>query len=132
MDAEQKKNMRILIVEDDVMLSRIYQTKFTALGYATIMARDGEEGLEKMDLEPPHIVLLDLMLPKKNGFQVLEEMKKNEKTKDIPVIILSNLGQGSDIARARELGAEDFLIKNNVRLEAVIQRTEDILQQRYG
>ncbi len=124
-----KKDIKILIVEDDLMLNKIYQTKLGILGYSVSAAYDGDEGMQKMEEVIPHIVLLDLMLPKKNGFEVLEAVKQNMKLHNIPIIILSNLGQESDIKRGLELGAADFLVKSNVKLETVIQKVESVLQR---
>ena len=92
-------------------------------------AYDGEEGIKKMEETLPNIVLLDLMLPKKNGFEVLETVKQNIKLNHIPVIILSNLGQGDDIERGKALGADDFLVKSNVKLEMVLEKIEQVLQK---
>ena len=121
-----KQNVKVLIVEDDVMLNKIYQTKLGIVGYKVFAAYDGEEGIKKMEETLPNIVLLDLMLPKKNGFEVLETVKQNIKLNHIPVIILSNLGQGDDIERGRALGADDFLVKSNVKLETVLEKVEQV------
>ena len=124
-----KQNVKVLIVEDDVMLNKIYQTKLGIVGYKVFAAYDGEEGIKKMEETLPNIVLLDLMLPKKNGFEVLETVKQNIKLNHIPVIILSNLGQGDDIERGKALGADDFLVKSNVKLETVLEKIEQVLQK---
>ena len=124
-----KQNVKVLIVEDDVMLNKIYQTKLGIVGYKVFAAYDGEEGIKKMEETLPNIVLLDLMLPKKNGFEVLETVKQNIKLNHIPVIILSNLGQRDDIERGRALGADDFLVKSNVKLETVLEKVEQVLQK---
>ena len=125
----EKRDIKILIVEDDVMLNKIYQTKLGLLGYSVYSSYDGDEGLKKADDLMPDLILLDLMLPKKNGFEVLETLKQNLKLNHIPVIILSNLGQEADISKAMQLGAVDFLVKSNVKLESVISKVEDILQK---
>ena len=124
-----KQNVKVLIVEDDVMLNKIYQTKLGIVGYKVFAAYDGEEGIKKMEETLPNIVLLDLMLPKKNGFEVLETVKQNIKLNHIPIIILSNLGQGDDIERGKALGADDFLVKSNVKLEMVLEKIEQVLQK---
>ena len=124
-----KQNVKVLIVEDDVMLNKIYQTKLGIVGYKVFAAYDGEEGIKKMEEMLPNIVLLDLMLPKKNGFEVLETVKQNIKLNHIPVIILSNLGQGDDIERGKALGADDFLVKSNVKLEMGLEKIEQVLQK---
>jgi len=128
----EKKDTKILIVEDDIMLNKIYQTKLSLLGYQALAAYDGEEGLAMMKAHQPHLVLLDLMLPKKNGFEVLEAAKQGMATSHIPVIILSNLGQESDIRKGVELGAADFLVKSNVKLEAVVDKIGIVLQSHSG
>ena len=125
----EKRDIKILIVEDDVMLNKIYQTKLGLLGYSVYSSYDGDEGLKKADDLMPDLILLDLMLPKKNGFEVLETLKQNLKLNHIPVIILSNLGQEADISKAMQLGAVDFLVKSDVKLESVISKVEDILQK---
>ena len=124
-----KQNVKVLIVEDDVMLNKIYQTKLGIVGYKMFSAYHAQEGIKKMEETLPNIVLLDLMLPKKNGFEVLETVKQNIKLNHIPVIILSNLGQGDDIERGRALGADDFLVKSNVKLEMVLEKIEQVLQK---
>ena len=124
-----KQNVKVLIVEDDVMLNKIYQTKLGIVGYKVFAAYDGEEGIKKMEEAVPNIVLLDLMLPKKNGFEVLETVKQNIKLNHVPIVILSNLGQGDDIERGRALGADDFLVKSNVKLEMVLEKIEQVLQK---
>ena len=93
----EKRDIKILIVEDDVMLNKIYQTKLGLLGYSVYSSYDGDEGLKKADDLMPDLILLDLMLPKKNGFEVLETLKQNLKLNHIPVLILSHLGQEADI-----------------------------------
>ena len=125
----EKKDIKILIVEDDMMLNKIYQTKLGMLGYQVVASYDGEDGLRKIETENPSIVLLDLMLPKKNGFEVLEAVKQNMKLSHIPIVLLSNLGQEEDRQRGLGLGAVDFLVKSNVKLETVINRIEGILQK---
>ena len=112
---------RILIVEDDQFLSNIYQKKLTKEGFAIDVARDGEEGLAVMREKKPALILLDIIMPKLDGFGVLEEMQKDAELKKIPVIILSNLGQDSDVTRGKELGAKDFVIKSDTTLESVVE-----------
>lgn len=125
----EKKNIKILVIEDDTMLNKIYQMKLGILGYQVAGAYDGEEGLKKIETEKPNIVLLDLMLPKKNGYEVLETVKQNLELSRIPIVLLSNLGQEEDVKRGLALGATDFLVKSNVKLETVINRIESILQK---
>ncbi len=105
------KNKKILIVEEDKFLIKLYSQKLQREGFEVIGAVSGEEGFHKSVTEQPDLIILDLILPYKSGFEVLSDLKLNEKTKNIPVIILSNLGQESDIRRAKELGAETYVVK---------------------
>lgn len=115
------------MIEDDIFLRKIYRDKLTKAGFKFIEATNGEEGLNKVTSEKPNLVLLDLILPRKNGFDVLIEMKKHKKSRDIPVIILSNLGQDTDIKRGFSLGAEDYLVKSDVSLSEVVEKVKRLL-----
>lgn len=119
---ENKKN--ILIVEDDEHISRVYDIKLSKEGIESSTARDGEEALVKIASEKPSLILLDLMIPKKDGFWVLEEIKKNPDFAKIPVIVLSNLGQQTDQDRALELGAEEYLVKVDTSIQDVVDKVK--------
>ncbi len=114
--------MKVLIIEDDKFLSKIYSTKLEKEGIDADFALDGAEGLEKIASGKPKLVLLDLIMPKVDGFEVLETMKKDPKMKKIPVIVLSNLGQGSDVERAKKLGAKDYIIKSDTSIQEVLKK----------
>jgi len=116
---------KILMIEEDRFLRKIYRDKFSRLGFEFLEATNGEEGLNKVIYEKPNAVILDLMLPKKNGFDVLIEIKRNKNTQTIPVIILSNLGQESDIKKGLSLGAEDYLVKPEVSLSEVVEKVKE-------
>jgi len=120
-----KKKEKILIVEEDRFLRKIYKNKLTSAGFEFIEATNGEEGLNKIIFEKPDLVLLDLILPRKNGFDVLIGMKRNNETKDIPVIILSNLSQESDVRRGLSLGAQDYLVKPETTLSEVVDKVKE-------
>lgn len=105
------KKTKILIIEDDKFLLKLYSDKLRREGFEVLGSLTGEEGLSKVLTEKPDLVILDLILPGKNGFEVLSEMKLNPKTKRIKVVILTNLGQESDIKKGLELGAETYLVK---------------------
>jgi len=102
---------KILIVEDDPMISSIYKTKFEADGFAAVVAGNGAEGLDIARKEQPDIIMLDVILPQIDGFSVLEELKKDKLTKDIPVIMLTNLGTDEDKAKGEKMGAVDYFVK---------------------
>jgi len=102
---------KILIIEDEKILLNLLEQKLKQEGYEVLTATDGEKGLEEMKMLKPDLVLLDIVMPRMGGFEVMEEMAKEENLKEIPVIIISNSGQPVEIDKARTLGAKDWLIK---------------------
>lgn len=113
---------KILVIEDDKFLRKVYESKLPKEGFAVISAVDGEDGLNKARTEKIDLILLDLIMPKKTGFEVLEEVKKDKNLAKIPILVLSNLGQDEDRGRAMALGADDFLIKSNLSIKEVIEK----------
>jgi two-component system phosphate regulon response regulator PhoB len=105
----------ILVVEDTELLRRIYVDKLTQEGWKVLTAPDGRECLEVLRDNDVDLVLLDLVMPRMSGLEALEAMKADSRTRDIPVIVLSNLGQESDVERGLNLGASDYLIKNSAK-----------------
>ncbi|HBF67341.1 MAG TPA: response regulator [Candidatus Magasanikbacteria bacterium] len=126
--AEDKK-YSLVLVEDDEFLASIYQTKFDMEGFKVSIAGNGEEGLKLVEKKMPDIVLLDILLPKLDGFAVLERLKSNPKTKHIPVILLTNLGQKDDVDRGVELGAADYLIKAHFKPSETVDKVRKIIAQ---
>lgn len=118
---------KVLIIEDDKFLRELLGKKLSNLEYNAILAVDGEEGLEKIKSEKPDIVLLDLILPGINGFEVLEKTKKDPTVNQIPIIILSNLGQSEDIEKGLKLGAKDFLVKAHFTPQEIVNKLQSIL-----
>jgi DNA-binding response OmpR family regulator len=114
--------MKILIVEDDKFLRLLLERKLKNENFEVIAAEDGEEALEKIVTEKPDLILLDIILPKKSGFAVLEEINKDENLKRIPVFIISNLGQPEDIERGKNLGAKEYFVKAGLSLEELIKK----------
>ncbi len=106
-----KKKVKVLVVEDDSFLAGIYTTKLGLEGFEVLSAGDGEAGLKMAKKEIPDIILLDILMPKMDGFEVLDELKKDPTTQKIPVIVLTNLGQKEDVERGLKGGAADYLIK---------------------
>lgn len=123
-----KEQITILIVEDDPFLLGMYSTKFELEGFRVISASDGQIGLEKANLELPDVILLDIMMPKKDGFGVLDVLKKDKNTKDIPVILLTNLNQASDIQKAQDMGVKDYLIKAHYMPHEIVEKVKNILK----
>lgn len=113
------------MIEDDRFLRKVYRDKLEKEGFEFSEATTGEEGLNKAISEKPDLVLLDLILPRKSGFDVLIEMKKNPETEEIPIVILSNLGQESDIKKGLSLGASDYLVKTETSLSEVVEKIKE-------
>lgn len=102
---------KILIVEDDQTIATMYHTSLTNDGYEVTLAENGERGVELAGQQRPDIILLDIIMPKMDGFAVLEKLKGDNATKDIPVVLLTNLGQDEDRERGQKLGALDYIVK---------------------
>jgi len=116
---------KILIVEDDEHILRIYELKFAKEGYTTSIVTSGDEAVGKIIAEKPDLIILDLMIPRKDGFEILEELKNNPETMAIPVLVLSNLGSEMDISRALGLGAIGYMIKVNHSFQEVVDNVKN-------
>lgn len=121
---------KILIVEDEATLLKALTEFLTLEGLEIISAMDGEKGLAMAKNELPDLILLDIILPKKDGYEVLDEVKKDEKTKNIPVILLTNLESPEDIDKAFEKGASTYLVKSNYKLEEIVKKIKETLENK--
>ena len=121
---------RILVVEDDRFLREAAEAALRRQGFTVLVASDGEEGLRVARAELPDLVLLDLIMPGLQGFEVLKLLKAEATTSAIPVIILSNLGQDSDVKKAMEAGAVDYLVKANLALDMLVARVKTLFEAR--
>ena len=119
---------KILVVEDDQMICSMYKTKFAADGLAVLAANDGPEGLELAKKEKPDLIMLDIILPQLDGFSVLEELKKDCQTKNIPVIMLTNLGTEEDKKKGEKLGATDYLVKARLTPAEISKKIKEYLK----
>lgn len=115
---------KVLIIEDEKILYNLLKDKLEKEGYQAIVAVDGVEGLEKIKSEKPDLILLDIVMPRKNGLELLEEVQEDKELKKIPVIIISNSGQPVEIDKARELGADDWLIKTEFDPNEVVEKVK--------
>ena len=120
---------KIVVIEDDRVLARAIFTKLSGNGFKVEQAFDGEAGLELVRSKLPNLLLLDLMIPKKNGFEVLEELKKSPDTKAIPVIILTLLGEDGDIKKGLSLGADDYIVKSEHAIGEVSEKIKNFLEK---
>ena len=118
---------RILLAEDDRFLRKAAETALKRRGFAVLAAVDGEEALRMARAEAPDIVLLDLIMPKLQGFEVLRALKADAATAATPVIILSNLGQDSDVKQAMEAGAVGYFVKANLSLQDLVKKVGETL-----
>lgn len=118
------KKALVLLVEDDLSSIKIYRNKLEQNGFNVSVATTGDEGLHKAKNEQPNVILLDLILPGMDGFLVLEELKKDNATDKIPVVILSNLGQPKDIVRGMRMGAVDYLVKSDESLVGLVEKVK--------
>jgi len=113
---------KILLIEDEELIIRLLGKKLASIGYEVALAMDGQEGLEKMKKDRPDLILLDIIMPKKGGFEVMEEMKKSPVLSKIPVIIISNSGQPLELEKAKKLGAADWLVKTEFDPQEVVEK----------
>ena len=126
--AQKGGQRKVLVVEDDKFLRELFVRKMFNEGFDVESAIDAEQVFEVLKNKKPEIILLDLILPGVDGFEILGRIKKDDNLKDIPVMVISNLGQKEDIDRAMELGAADFLIKANYTLDEIITRVLTVLK----
>jgi len=113
---------KILIVEDEEIMVSLLQKKLIKEGYEISVARDGDEGIRAIKEVKPNLILLDIIMPKMGGFEVMEEMNKDKELRKIPVIVISNSGQPVELDRAQKLGAKDWLIKTEFDPQEVINK----------
>jgi len=121
---------KILIIEDDHFLSSILKTRLEKEGLAVLQAYDGDEGLAMVRKERPALVLLDLIMPKMSGFEVLEGISSDPELSSTPVMIASNLGQDSDIQKARNLGAMDYYVKVRTSIDELAQMVKNLVEKK--
>ncbi len=120
---------KVLIIEDDPFLSEMYAAKFAESGFEAEVASDGGQGLTKVAEFKPDLVLLDIVLPKMDGFEILKKIKENDELKGIPVILLTNLGQKNEVEKGLSLGAEEYIIKAHFTPTAVVAKVKDVLNK---
>lgn len=123
---EKKK---ILIVEDDNFVAEVYLAKLSEMGYETVLAQNGEEGLAELKKGKIDLILLDILMPIMGGIEMLEQVKKNEEWKNIPVILLTNIGEKESIQKVREMGVKDYLIKSHFTPAEVIEKIESVFSE---
>lgn len=118
---------KVLLVEDDVALRDIYSARFLAEDYEVVTASDGEMALTQAVKEKPELIILDVMMPKISGFDVLDILRATPETKDTKVIMMTALSQSADIDKGKSLGADEYLVKSEVTLTDVIEKAKEVL-----
>lgn len=126
---ETEKRGKILIIEDDRFISKMYQTKLDLEGYQVDAAENGMQGLEKAKSFNPNLILLDLLMPELDGFGVLEALRGDESTKNIPVIVMSNLGQEDHVKKAMALGAKTYIVKSQFTPSNVVEKIKELMSK---
>jgi len=122
--------MKIVIIEDDEILSKVLQEELAEAGYEVKQAFDGKKGIELAESEQPDLVLLDILLPQKDGFAVLDVMKKSPTTSAIPVIIISNLGSDEELKKGLAMGASDYIVKSQHTTAQVAELVKNFLAKK--
>lgn len=123
---EKKK---ILLIEDDEFICQMYRVKFEQTAYQLIVAKDGQEGLDIMKKEKPDLVLLDIILPGLDGFELLTKAKNDPDIRAIPIVLLTNLGQEENVKKGMALGARDYIIKAHFTPQEVVEKVEGFFQR---
>jgi DNA-binding response OmpR family regulator len=118
---------KVLVVEDDKFLVHAYSLKLEKAGFEIQVANDGEQALEVLKTFMPHVIILDLVMPRKDGFATLTEIKQQDALKNIPVIVASNLGQNDEVERAKKLGAADFVTKSNLSMSELVEKINSFI-----
>ena len=131
-NASPQSQIVVLVVEDDKFLRMLLSEKLKSERIFVVEAENGEEAMVKMKSEPrPHLILLDLLLPIMDGFEVLGNMKKDAELKNIPVVVLSNLNEEEGIRRAKELGAKDYMVKAYFTMDEIMEKIRRIIREEY-
>lgn len=118
----------ILVAEDDKFYANVFKTKLSKEGFEVVVARDGEQTLKAARAKKPDLILLDLIMPIKDGFEALKELKADEKLEGIKVVVLTNLGQNEDIKKAKDLGADDYFVKTNISIQEMVDKVKQYLE----
>lgn len=127
MNNETPIKKSILVAEDDPFYANIYRVKLAKEGFDVEIAENGEKALEAIRRKKPDLIILDLIMPVKDGFAVLKELNADAALKDVKVVVLSNLGQAEDVKKAKDLGAKDYIIRTNVSIQEMVTKIRGYL-----
>lgn len=124
----EKNKKKILIIEDEKFLLEMYQSRFEKEGYRVSTAIDGQHGLELAQKEKPDLIILDIVMPGMDGYEVIKNLKKNSQTRKIIILVFSNLGQQEEINQGLKLGADDYIVKTDLTPSELINKVERMLK----
>jgi len=123
------QNKKIIIAEDEPVLIEMYRLYFERAGYEVLKASNGRECIDFVKNEKPNIILLDILMPKVDGWEVLKQLKTDPETKKIPILVFSNLGQTQEIQKGLDLGADDYVVKSNMTPKELLEKVEGMLNK---
>jgi len=123
------QNKKIIIAEDEPVLIEMYKLYFERAGYEVLKASNGRECIDFVKNEKPNIILLDILMPKVDGWEVLKQLKTDPETKKIPILVFSNLGQTQEIQKGLDLGADDYVVKSNMTPKELLEKVEGMLNK---
>lgn len=129
MKQAREEKIRVLLIEDEKEVAELYKLKLTLDGYEVMIAEGGQEGLDKAFKYNPELIFLDIKMPEMDGFEVLKELRKTPKTKDTPVVVLSNFDEQDLIEKGLTLGASEYLIKSQFTPEAISNKVKDWVKE---
>lgn len=119
---------KVLIAEDDKFLASAYQMKLCNSEYEVVIVADGQELLNYISAQKPDLIMLDLIMPVKDGFEVLEELRKNPKWRSVPVLVVTNRDEKADMARCKELGVREYILKSRMSLDMLCGKVKAVLK----
>jgi len=129
-EVKKQTKTRILIIEDDVFIMDMYETKFKMAGFEVLRAENGDKGIKVARKEKPDLIVLDIVMPQMDGLEVLKVVKGDSELKDIPVVLLTNLGQRENIEEGLKLGADDYIIKAHFTPDEVVGKVKKVLRKK--
>ena len=121
---------KILVIEDDLFLVKAYEVKLTRAGFTVSIVTDGAAGFKALDSFKPDLVLLDLVMPGTDGFEFLRLVQEHPEYQRIPILVATNLGQESDMARVKDMGVVDYIVKSDMSLDQLIEKIKKVLKSK--
>lgn len=121
---------KILVAEDDRLLANAYKVKLTREGYDVLIVNDGDELIANIEKYSPDLIVLDLIMPKTDGFSILEYLKKSERWKNVPILVSSNLSQTEDVVRVTKLGADDYIVKSDLSMKVLGEKIKSLIDRK--